>query len=143
MHDDHSRLFAYARDVYELENNFSAIYPRRLGSFKSFYDTAVSYPSLFTAAIGRKLIKANGECELQLQETRASRSRVDRRDENSPSGYRNHNRGRLRELIDAETRNAIPSKFDTRTTESHYESNKSGIFERRCAVNGTFDVSER
>lgn len=64
-------------------NNFSAIYPRQLGSLKSFYDTAVSYPSSFTASMGRKLIKANGECELQLQETRASRSRVDRRGENS------------------------------------------------------------
>lgn len=135
------------RDVYELENNFSTIYPRRLGSFKSFYDTAVSYPSPFTVSrtVGRKLIKANGECELQLQEARVSRSKVDRRSENPPSGCRNHDRGHLRELIDAET------QFDQNAERVWYSYNwkslrdsiESGIFEDIAVLNGASDVSRR
>lgn len=89
--EDHLRLLSKFRErgVYELENNFLAIHPRRTiqGSFKSFYDTDATprlCPSPFAAVItGRKLIKANEECEVQLQETRASRSRADHVGENS------------------------------------------------------------
>lgn len=142
------RLFAYTRDVYELENNFSAILrdPPQLGSFKSFYDTAVSYPSPFAASIERKLIKASGECELQLQETRASRSRVDREGENSalripqsrsrlsPRAYRCGN---------AKRDSVVTRKFDACTMESYHDKSVENKV-IRAAVNGShFDVSRR
>lgn len=104
------------------------------GSFKSFYDTGTTprlYPSPFAAAIvGRKLIKANEECELQLQETRASRSWANHVGENSAlrmpqSRPRTYRCGNPR-------RDTLCSEPFDRLTESHQKHREQSVQSHLC-----------